>query len=199
MLDKLSVTAIGRTAMPVIDPTLTLAELVTADLGAAAVLDRPGLDYCCGGHRSLADVARDAGTPVDEVVAALASAPAGAAPGWTELGPAELVDHIVSVHHAYLDEALPRLDALATKVTGVHGDRHPELRQVRRLVAELHAELAPHMRREEQVLFPAIRALTGAGSGPRLPRATLRTAIGVMEGEHDHTGELLATLRSSAG
>lgn len=183
--------------MPTIDPTRTLAELVTAHPGSAAVLDRLGLDYCCGGNRSVADAARHKGMPIDDVVAALQSVPVGPpAAGWTDLGVAALVDHIESTHHAYLDDALPRLDALATKVADAHGARHPELHQVGRLVAELRAELEPHLREEERVLFPMVRELAGAASRPPF-RGSLRTPISVLRSEHDRAGELLAALRAT--
>ena len=39
--------------------------------------------------------------------------------------PEALVDHLEATHHAYLHAELPRLSALADKVTGVHGD-HPQ-------------------------------------------------------------------------
>ncbi|MEI2698731.1 MAG: DUF542 domain-containing protein [Microthrixaceae bacterium] len=113
-----------------------LADLVTARPASAAVLQYFGLDYCCGGQRTLQEATRADGVNVDSVLAALSAleavpqAPVDEA-DWASMGPAELVDHLEAVHHAYLHEELPRLDALAEKVATVHGDRHPELIAVR--------------------------------------------------------------------
>lgn len=176
------------------DPTL--ASIVTANPAAARVLERHGLDYCCGGARRLRDACAARGIDPDQVVAELAAEPAVPAPEWGAMGPAELVDHIVATHHAYLDGELPRLQALATKVAGVHGGRHPELVRVAELVDALRADLEPHLAKEEQVLFPMIRELTGATTRPAFHCGTLQAPIRVMLAEHDRTGDLLAQLRT---
>jgi regulator of cell morphogenesis and NO signaling len=176
------------------DPTL--ASLVTANPAAARVLERHGLDYCCGGAQRLRDACAARGIDPDQVVAELVAEPEVPAPEWGAMDPAELVDHIVATHHAYLDGELPRLQALATKVAGVHGDRHPELVRVAELVEALRADLEPHLAKEEQVLFPMIRELAGAATRPAFHCGTLQAPIRVMLAEHDRTGELLAQLRT---
>jgi regulator of cell morphogenesis and NO signaling len=177
------------------DPTL--GELVTARPAAARVLERHGLDYCCGGGQSLSEACDDAGLDVAAVLAELDELPPGDAEAWATLSPPALAAHVVATHHAYLHEELPRLDALAQKVLEVHGDRHPELVEVRRLVAALAAELGPHLLKEERVLFPAIAALA---EGHRdFPFGSIAAPIEVMLAEHDRAGELLAALRAATG
>ena len=73
-----------------------------------------------------------------------------------------LVDHLEATHHTYLREALPRLEALADKVAGVHGGNHPELVQVAALAHAVRADLDPHLLKEERVLFPMVRELASA-------------------------------------
>jgi regulator of cell morphogenesis and NO signaling len=115
------------------------------------------------------------------------------------MSPAALVDHLESTHHAYLRVALPRLCALADKVASVHGERHPELSEVARLVVELRADLEPHLLKEERVLFPMVRELAGAAVAPEFHCGTLANPIRVMSQEHDAVGELLALLRATTG
>jgi regulator of cell morphogenesis and NO signaling len=175
--------------------TRTLGELVAEAPGRAAVLDRLGLDYCCHGQRTLIDACTEAGLEADAVAAELGTA--REQPGDHPTEPAALADHIEATHHRYLHEELPALHALAAKVLGVHGERHPELADVRRLVDALRADLEPHLLKEERVLFPAIRSLA---SGARdLPFGTVQHPIRVMSSEHDHAGELLASLRDVTG
>jgi regulator of cell morphogenesis and NO signaling len=175
----------------------TLADLVVAHPTLSRVLERHGLDYCCGGQRTLADACTEQGIAVAAVLADLAEQPADGPAEWAGLGVAALADHIVATHHRYLQEELPLLDALAAKVAGVHGGRHPELADVHRLVLALRADLEPHMLKEERVLFPAIAALT---AGQRdFPFGSIANPVRMMMLEHDAAGEILAELRSVSG
>jgi regulator of cell morphogenesis and NO signaling len=83
------------------------------------------------------------------------------------------VDHLVSTHHRYLWDELPRLQALVDKVMGVHGEL---LRRLRALTTddtpsadgcashsvlfsglEQHeADTHLHVHKENNVLFPAV-------------------------------------------
>ncbi|MEZ5322281.1 MAG: iron-sulfur cluster repair di-iron protein [Microthrixaceae bacterium] len=161
-----------------------------------AVFDRLGLDYCCHGTRSIVEASKAAGLDPDLVTSELAVLDAGDTE-WATLDPAALAEHIVEQHHRYLHEELPLLDALAAKVLSVHGERHPELAEVRRLVAALREDLDPHLMKEERILFPAIAAL--AAGQTEFPFGSIANPIRMMTLEHDGAGELLESLRSATG
>ena len=188
--------------MDMIDADLTLASLVTQRPELAPRLDALGLDFCCGGDRRLAEAVAQAGLDLDQTIVELQAVRAPAASigvqggSWNTLGMTELVDHLESTHHAYLGDVLGRLDALADKVAGVHGERHPELADVLATFRELRADLEPHLIKEEQVLFPMIRQLDGADERLSFHCGTLGNPIAVMASEHDRVGELLARLRA---
>jgi len=182
---------VTTTDLTSVDVRRSLGDLVTERPGRARVLERLGLDYCCHGGRSLADASAAAGLDADDVAVALAEVADDPRDHADRLPPVELVDHLLATHHAYLHEELPLLHALATKVRSVHGERHPELAEVARLVGELRADLEPHLAKEEQVLFPAIRRLANR------PATTLAPPIRVMLAEHESAGELLAELRAT--
>lgn len=186
--------------MTVIDTTVSLGELVTEHPELARELERRGLDYCCGGQRSLAEACAAQGSDAAAVAAELAAVAGPAAPdGWATLDPIGLVEHLLATHHRYLWEELPRIDALVEKIVAVHGSRHPELVDVADCFGAIRADLEPHMLKEERVLFPMIRDLVAAaGSADPAPAfhcGTLRNPINVMEREHDAVGGLLARLR----
>ncbi len=202
--------------MTVLDTDLPLGTLVTEHPALARELERLGLDYCCRGRRTLEDACRDRGLDPTAVAAALteaAAADTGGPDDWATMGPAELVDHLEATHHAYLWAELPRIEALADKVTAAHGDRHPELAAVRDIFRQLRAELEPHLTREEQVLFPLIRRLaiepqptgdSGAADASSFLATTpcggsIRNPISVMLREHDRAGDLLDRLRQLTG
>jgi regulator of cell morphogenesis and NO signaling len=187
----------STTDLPPVSLDRSLGELVAERPARARVLELAGLDYCCHGRRSLRDAAAAAGLDPVEVALHLADVTDVADAEVDALDPVPLTEHIVSTHHAYLHEELPLLDALAGKVRDAHGARHPELVEVARLVSELRSDLEPHLAREEQVLFPAIRKLADGGEHS-FPFGAISSPIRVMLAEHDRAGELLSQLRTAA-
>lgn len=174
-------------------PDSTLAEVILARPGAERVLERFGLDYCCGGARPLRDAAAPLGLDPGEVLTAIESIEPEPVPEWNDLGPSELTRHIVDVHHAYLHEELPRLNMLALRVAGVHGAHHPELREIARVFGKLRDELDPHLRQEEETVFPMIRRLA---AGEELDTDRTEAPITALMAEHDDAGALLERLRA---
>lgn len=176
-------------------PRPSLGDLVAANPAAAQVLERHGLDYCCHGDVPLDVACAEAGIDVATVDAELTRLPTPNDDGWATLSAPDLAAHIVDTHHAYLHAELPLLDALARKVLGVHGGRHPELARVAELVTEVRQDLEPHLMKEERVLFPAIRALA---AGPtEFAFGPLANPVRMMRFEHDRCGELLTALRDA--
>jgi regulator of cell morphogenesis and NO signaling len=172
----------------------TLGELVAERPARARVLERFGLDYCCHGHRTLADAVAAAQLDPTAVTEELLAVVDLTGAEVDALDPAALVDHILETHHAYLHEELPLLIALSSKVRDVHGSRHPELERVTELVAEIRDDLDPHLAKEERVLFPAIHAwLRGERS---FPFGSISNPVRTMMLEHDRAGELLEELRA---
>ncbi len=173
----------------------TLAAIVTARPGLARELEARGLDYCCGGAATLADSCAANDLDTTSVLSELAAMSVDEiAPDWATMGVAQLVDHIEGTHHQYLWAELPRLSALAAKVLSAHGERHPELVDVVACYATIRADLEPHLTKEEQVLFPAIRTLATDGGTPSFAFGSTANPISVMLAEHDTVGALLARL-----
>lgn len=172
----------------------TLGDLVAERPARARVLERYGLDYCCHGDRTLAAAATAQDLDPEAVAGELAAVTDPSGADVDALEPVALVDHIVNTHHAYLHEELPLLVALADKVHGVHGARHPELERVAALVAEIRDDLEPHLAKEERVLFPAIRKW--ADGQREFAFGTLANPVRMMMLEHDRAGELLDELRT---
>ena len=185
-----------RYSMTTIDPGITLGELVTLHPELARLLENRRLDYCCHGTATLGDACIAAGLDPSSVAVELAEvAGAPSVPNWATLGAAQLVDHLEATHHRYLWHELPRIDALLTKVVGVHGQRHPELADVASCFGSLRADLEPHLTKEERVLFPMIRQLAHSDSPPSFHCGSLGNPISVMLAEHDTVGELLTDMR----
>ena len=180
--------------MSTIDTSTGLGALVTAHPELARELERRGLDYCCGGARSLGEACRalDLDPEVTAQELSMALVPGAEPDDWAGMGPVELVDHLEATHHRYLWAELPRLTDLVAKIESVHGERHGELHDVAACFGEIRSDLEPHLLKEERVLFPAIRELAETG---RVGSVPLDGPISVMLREHDRVGDLLARLR----
>jgi len=181
-----------------IDPNATVASLVVQRPARARLLERLGLDYCCGGKRSLAEACSSRGLDLATVIALLEAEGEGAAGGeadWSSAPLAELCEHIVGEHHAFLRRELPRLSELLDKVEQAHGHEHPQVLEAKAVFAGLRRELEAHMAKEEQVLFPACVGLAQGGrAAPFVP-----SAIAVMEDEHAEAAAALERLSDLTG
>jgi regulator of cell morphogenesis and NO signaling len=181
----------------------SLSDLVKEDARAAIVLERFGLDYCCGGHQTLQEATAARSVPIAPVIDALEALgdPGEGAQGeatWAELD--ALTGHIVERHHDYVRRVTPTIEAWLDKLATRHGGRHPELLQVRGTFAQLSSELTVHMAKEENLLFPFIDELAAARrAGTPLPASAFGTVlhpVRVMEADHRAAGDLLARLRA---
>ena len=184
----------------------TVRELAVEVPNATRVFERFGLDYCCGGKKSLQEACNGANLPVDEVIRALdAAARKSPAPDAAELAAgslAELIDHIVKTHHKFTREEINRLTALLNKVCSVHGKNHGELLSIRDTFAGLAQELTLHLMKEENILFPYIIRLEESSlqreSVIPPPFGTVQNPIRMMTQEHDGAGEALRSIRRAS-
>ncbi len=185
--------------MRTIDSDTRVADLVIERPATIQILERLRIDYCCGGARTLGEACAESGLDVQRVARELESAiaPANddACAGVESLRATQLIEHIVSVHHARLRRDLPRLVALADKTAAAHGARHPELKQVSQTARRLWSELDSHLMKEESILFPAIVDLDRSRA-TELCGGDVSHPLAVMESEHEDAGAALVELRS---
>lgn len=184
----------------------TIGDIVAADYRAAAVFERFGIDFCCGGRRTLHEVCEAQAIDAGALLHALSALPPSerlAGQPDAEWALDALIDHIVSRHHAYLRAMIPVLRARTVKLAEVHGERSPRLRLVARHFADFAADMKLHMAKEEQILFPYIRSLVEADrTGRRIapsPFGTVCNPIRMMEDEHQDAGDHLRLIRQATG
>jgi len=187
----------------------TVRELALEIPEATRIFEKIGIDYCCGGNKSLEEACATANLSVDEVLDSLELAEQTARAkqkdrNWQVEPLVELVAHINSKHHKYTREAIARLGPLFDKVVSVHGKNHPELQQIRASFQEVAQELTTHMMKEEMVLFPYIVRMEEAviQKEPVLPApfGTVQNPVAMMMHEHDSAGDALRAMRqASAG
>jgi regulator of cell morphogenesis and NO signaling len=180
------------------ETTDTIGEMVTRHPALSHAFKRAGIDYCCGGKRTLEEACRAKGIDPIGFLELLkdTGAPRGheAEVDTAAMSPGDLADHIEHTHHAYLRSELPRLRGMVDKVVSVHGEREPRLHALRETFLALSAELSSHLLKEERVLFPMVRELEAGEEAPRFHCGRLANPIRQMESEHEHAGSALEKL-----
>jgi len=176
----------------------TVGELVAERPGRSRVFQSFKVDFCCQGARTLSEACAHKGIALAAVIGQLEAEMAeavGPLQNPAGLPPHELADYIITTHHAYLRREFPRLRAMSERVAHVHGGHIPSLVEVFDVYRGLEAELNSHMMKEEQILFPAVSAMSRGESGP----VALDAPIACMIHEHDDAGSALARLHELTG
>jgi regulator of cell morphogenesis and NO signaling len=176
-------------------------DIVNQDFRAAALFETRGIDFCCGGGKTLAEACAAAGADGATVLLELASLgePEPAAPRFASWEPDFLTKYIEANHHAYVLGAIETIRTHTRKVAEKHGANHPEVVEIARLFEGVAQELTHHMMKEEHILFPFIRDLAvQARAGrplPPSPFGTVRNPIRMMEMEHESAGAAMRRIR----
>lgn len=180
-------------------------DIALANPTAKQILEDAGLDYCCGGGKSLHEACLRADVPAEEILNRLRENSRDISPddaNWTSAPLSDLTRHIRERHHRYVREAIVRVQTLLEKVAAKHGENHFEITDIQRLFTEVGREMIMHMQKEEQILFPYIDALekaTSAHSSVEPPFfQTVRNPIHAMMKEHDAAGELVKQIRKAS-
>ncbi len=172
----------------------TVGEIVAESPSLARVFQSFGIDFCCQGGRTLREACKlkkiAPAAVIDQLEAGMRDTGSPVA-NPALLPQVELVEHIVSTHHAYLKSELPRIHAMTQRVAHVHGGHTPTLLEVHEIFTEMAAELESHLMKEETILFPAIVAMQTEGSAA-IP---VDGPIARMLQEHDDAGAALSKLR----
>ncbi|MCZ2356781.1 MAG: iron-sulfur cluster repair di-iron protein [Bacteroidia bacterium] len=181
----------------------TLGQIAAKDLRKAQVFKKYGLDFCCGGNKTIKEACAEQGIDpeiVEKELTQVDSITTSRSLPYNDWSLDFLADYIVNTHHAYVRKNLPDIRAYAQKVMTVHGSHHPELIQVQYLVDQTNAELTTHMGKEEQILFPFIKELVARKNNPEGQRQSFldsaKGPIRMMEVEHDMVGNFLKDIRT---
>jgi regulator of cell morphogenesis and NO signaling len=181
----------------------TLGEIAAKDLRKAQIFKKYGLDFCCGGKKTVKQACAAKGLDVTKVEYELQQADKNFSTRplpYNDWSLDFLADYIVNTHHSYIKQSLPDMTTYATKVARVHGSRHPELLAIYQLVEEINTELSAHLVKEERVLFPYIKELVTSEKRAQTMQAThfgtVQNPISIMELEHETVGKALEEIRT---
>lgn len=170
----------------------TVGEVVAEDYRTAFVFKSFGIDYCCGGKRSIEKACTSKNINPDELNKELDRVLSQPENGmkFNDWSAGFLADYIINNHHIYVRNKLPELLLVANKVSRVHGNAHSELTEMLDLVKGLEVEMIEHLNKEEEELFPQIKKLEN-GEEQIQPGEDL---LKELEDEHDHAGSIMKQL-----
>jgi regulator of cell morphogenesis and NO signaling len=183
-----------------LDFTRSVGSLVAEYPRLARVFEGRGIDYCCGGGRSLAEACADRGLERASLVEAFrrdhTSQSSASEPISGQSSIRDVIRHILEVHHPFLRRELPRIAGLVRKCVAAHGSREPRFHDLRLEIERLAAELEQHMMKEEMVLFPLAIALEQGDSDADAHCGGIENPIRAMESEHEDVALAIGRLRA---
>ena len=173
-----------------------IGELVAKDYRTASVFKKYGIDFCCQGNRTINEACEKKNIDSKLVVNDLDTVIQAQGESATDYKtwPLDLLaDYIEKKHHRYVEEKSVEIKPYLDKICRVHGERHPELFEIKEHFNATAGELAQHMKKEELILFPFIRKLAKAKlEGSKVvapPFGTIQNPINAMMGEHTTEGD----------
>ncbi len=171
---------------------LTIGESVTLNPELVKVYMDYGVDFCCGGDRTVREAVERDTDDLENLIADAEKAMEAASQfsvdskqmKLSDFTTDQLIDRIVREHHAYLKKELPVISELMFKILMVHGESHPELYDIHKIFGGLKTELEGHLVKEEVLLFPKL--IEGGKE--------CKALIEELEDEHDGAGDALHEL-----
>jgi regulator of cell morphogenesis and NO signaling len=166
----------------------TVGDIVTTDFRSAEIFRKAGIDFCCGGKKSLEQACTEKGLDTASLISALSELKTSKEHvyNFNEWKLDFLSDYIVNTHHKFVIKSLPELVFYTAKIANVHGGNHPELIEVANLFAQIDKELRQHMQNEEDVLFPAIKEVVQHSTSDK--KEIIHSEIERLRAEHDFAG-----------
>lgn len=183
-----------------------IGEIVARNFHAAQVFESFGLDFCCGGKKSISDACAEKKLNPENVISELSKIDEKLLneQRFENWEPDFLIDYIVNNHHLYVVNSVFSIEHHLQKVTSAHKEKHPEVVSIQAIFSELKEELLNHMQKEEKMLFPYIKKLSLAVKNsleiPIAPFGAVETPLTVLESEHESAGKMMAEINKlSAG
>jgi regulator of cell morphogenesis and NO signaling len=188
-----------------VDEKIKVADIVVQNPETRPILERMGIDYCCGGKLTLREAAENLGMAAEDVIRDLSKAIENSTDrqqyrNWSSESVTELANYIEKTHHSFMKEQFPRLERLLEKTLSAHKEKHSQmLTELKETCAALKSEIELHLAKEEQILFPFIRQIDSFQQNqtdrPELHCGSIENPIGQMEYEHKNAGTALDKMR----
>jgi regulator of cell morphogenesis and NO signaling len=182
----------------------TIAEIVKMNYHAADVFRKYDISYCCGSNLSIESACLMKGVELNSLLNELVLFARNIEVPSTL--PFEtwtidfLIDYIVNIHHQSIKTSLPVIYQDLIRFTEHHSKKYPYFITITLGFEELMAEILPHIKKEEEEIFPYLRQVAHAyesnDSLARLLVKTLRKPVtGMIGNEHKLLSEFIYRFR----
>ena len=180
----------------------TIGTIVGRDIRKADVFKKYGIDFCCGGKKTVQQACTEKGIDAALVEADLRKPVATNGPvfDFAKWDCDFLADYIYNQHHKYFYNEEPVISELVEKVANRHGKETNNLLKIQKIYLSLRSELMDHFAKEEAVLFPLVKFIAQSAKGltvaqPPYP-VSLSHCLQKMEADHEQAGDLLREIES---
>lgn len=186
------------------DSSTFVTDFVTHDYRAADVFLKYDIDFCCSGKMPLELACESRGLETETVLKELKQVIRHSASNivleFDAWNLDFLADYILNIHHRYLEKALPEANEYVNRFLLGHKKKFPELAELEIIMKRMMKEIPPHMKKEEEIIFPYIKQIFHAWqhkeSYASLLIRTLRKPVEeVMQSEHESVGKQLHRMR----
>lgn len=184
--------------MTTIESNQKIGAIVAEDYRTAVVFKEYGIDFCCGGGRTLEDTCQSKNIPLAEIMeglTAILQVPTSVQADYASWSMKLLCTYIEEKHHHYVRRVIPQIREFSAKVARVYGERYPEMIQIFMAWEALSQELSTHMLKEEEILFPYLKERSLVQEAGKAPFGSVKNPIQAMEAEHETAGQLMAKIR----
>jgi len=141
----------------------SVADIVKSDYRTAAIFKQYGINYCCSGQLSLREACTIKGIDFKNLEEKLSNVTRNVyinnALQFSNWKIDFLIDYIINVHHAYLDETIPALKLAMISFIDGHKKKFPELEKLLMTFNDLSTILLAQNKHEEEIIFPYIKQL----------------------------------------
>ncbi|OGN60148.1 MAG: hypothetical protein A3F40_00260 [Chlamydiae bacterium RIFCSPHIGHO2_12_FULL_27_8] len=181
-----------------LNENIALKDIVLQNPSFYKILEKHHLDYCCNGDKTLKNACSEKSLDSQKIIDELNSLTIIPKEiDVNNLSLSDLADHIENTHHIFTKKEMPEILDLLDKV--VHRHKSDNLLRLQKIFKILSDDLSMHFKKEEKILFPAIKELDklgkvqnfGCANREENPHATINNPIKQMKAEHKIAGALL--------
>lgn len=183
-----------------INANTTIGRIVRYNYKTSHLFEKRRIDYCCGGEKTLEQACHETKVDLDqfkneiEEVILLEDWDSQYLDGLT---PGALCDYIVNRHHQYIQVNAPLIQQRLQKLVKEHSGHHTQLHEIKRLFDDATDQLLIHMKKEELMFFPFIKALyrdLKKRSSVHINLPELEELLFQLEKDHDAEGKRFKTI-----
>ena len=182
---------------------MKVKDIVTENFRTASLFESSGIDYCCNGNQLLKEALEKNKIPGNKFTVELNKVNQSTGteiPRYNDWDLIFLAQYIITNHHAYVKNAIPRITALLQKLQTAHGSKYSYIADIQNSFSRVADEMTSHMIKEERMLFPLIKYLAETQIFNEKPKTrgfgTIKNPIRQMEAEHVSAGGATETIRT---